>query len=165
MQGPHVGPFFMTKITKVIVSPEFANGPFDYATWTDMAFMTPDEIARMSSWVSDILDGKTHVGANKPSWLSKGSLAPGAEPYRDNNIWHYHCGPYKPKDFGTAVTNDCLDVNYDGHHCAAVYHYAKNADTIVVLGYSRSHSPFPTPGSKKNPLVARGALVTATFIP
>jgi len=151
----------MTKITKVILLPEFTEGAFDNATWTDMSHMTPDEIARMSSWVADVLEGKAHVGANKPSWLSKGELARGAEPYRDSNVWHYHCGPYRPKDYGTALTNNCLDANYDGHHSTSVYHYAKNADTIVVVGYSRSHSPFPIPGGKKNPLVARGTQVTA----
>lgn len=152
----------MTKITKVILHPDFTSGGFNYHTWTDMSHMTPDEVARMSSWVTDVLGGKTHVGANKPSWLAQGALAPGAEPYRDSNIWHYHCGPYKLKDYGTALTNNSLDANPDGHHCGPVYHYTKNAETIVVLGYSRSHSPFPIPTSKKNPLVARGAYATNT---
>ena len=152
----------MTKITKVLFHREFTEGEFNYPTSTDMGFMTDGELERMSAWLADIVEGNSHVGANKPSWISKGALAPGAEPYRDNNIWHYHCGPYNPKSHGTALTDNTLAANYDGHQSAQVYHYAKNADTIVVLGYSRLHNPFPTPGSKKNPVIGRSIAIANT---
>lgn len=152
----------MTKITKVLFQSQFIDGEFNWPTSTDMGFMTDEETERMFAWLADIVAGKAHVGANKPSWLVKGILAPGAEPYLDNNIWHYHCGPYNVKSHGTELTDNTLAENYDGHHSAQVYHYAKKADTIIVLGYSRLHNPFPIPTSKKNPLVARGLAVEDT---
>lgn len=139
----------MTKITKVLFQRQFVDGAYDFPTATDLGFMTDAELERLQEWVADIIAGKPHVGANKPSWLAGGVLARGAEPYRDHGIWHYHCGPYKPTAYGTALTDNTLAANYDGHHSGPVYHYAKKADTIVVLGFSRLHNPFPLPTSKK----------------
>jgi hypothetical protein len=152
----------MTKITKVLFHREFTEGEFNFATATDLAHMSDEEVERMSVWLADVVAGKEHVGANKPSGFSKGIPIVGAELYRDNNIWHYHCGPYKAKDYGTALTDNTLGENLDGHHSAQVYHYAKHADTIIVLGYSRLHNPFPTQSSKKNPVVGRGMAVENT---
>ena len=146
----------MTKITKVLFQREFTDGNFDGATATDLAHMRDEEIELMFAWLADVVAGKSHVGANKPSWLKNNALVPGAEPYRDNNIWHYHCGPYNANRHGTKLTDNTLAANYDGHHSAQVYHYSKNGETIVILGYSRQHNPFPKPSSAKNPVATRG---------
>ena len=145
----------MTIIKKVVFHKSFLEGRLDSATATDMAIMTPDEVQRMSDWLVNVISGKSHVGANKPSWMANGAFVPGTELYRDCNIWHYHCGPYKKAD-GTKLTDNTFNANYDGRHSGPVYHYAKQGDTIIVLGFSRMHNPFPLVRSKKNPLGARG---------
>jgi len=147
----------MTKITKVHFHQKFLSGNFNYPTATDLPFMTTDEINVLYGWLSDILAGNTHVGANKPSGFKNGVPIPGADLYRDNNIWHYHCGPYlKNDDPPPQLTDNTLAENHLGRHSGPVYHYAKKHDTIIVLGFSRLHNPFPVLTSKKNPLQVRG---------
>lgn len=144
----------MTIIKKVLFHQQFAEGRVDKPTATDLAIMSDAEVERLFLWLADIVEGKSHEGANKPSWMSTNGFIPGTELYRDNKIWHYHCGPYRKA--GSARTDATLAANYDGRHSGPVYHYSKQADTIIVLGYSRIHNPFPIPTSKRNPLGERG---------
>lgn len=147
----------MTKITKVKIHQLFASGSTNEATSTDMQFMTGLEAETMSSWIEAILRGDLHPGVNKPSYLENGVFRPGTEAYRDNDIWHYHCGPYLKKDDPPQqYTDNTFAINLLGRRSAPIYHYSKQSDTIIVLGYSRLHCPFPLPTSKKNPIPARG---------
>ena len=147
----------MTKITKVHFHQKFLVGGFDFPTATDLPFMTSDEVNRLYGWLTDILDGKSHVGTNKPSGYKNGTPIIGAELYRANNIWHYHCGPYlKNDDPPQQLTDNTLAENALGRLSAPVYHYAKNHEAIIVLGFSRLHNPFPILTSAKNPLQLRG---------
>jgi hypothetical protein len=146
----------MATITKVKLHRQFAEGKVDRPTLTDLGFMSDDEVALLLSWLSDIVAGNNHVGKNKPSWLANGFFIPGTELYRDNDIWHYHCGPYLRQDGPPKRwTDNTLALNNNGKHSAQVYHYSKQSDTIIVLGYSRQHIPFPVAASKKNPLRIR----------
>ncbi|MDP3672044.1 MAG: hypothetical protein Q8R69_20435 [Telluria sp.] len=154
----------MTIIKKVLFHTMFAEGKKDKPITTDLPHMSDDEIDRLSKWIEDIVAGSSHVGANKPSWIANGVFVPGTELYRDNNIWHYHCGPYlkqpgPPQQF----TDNTLSVNNHGKTSGPVYHYAKKADSIILIGFSRLHVPFPLATSKKNPLRTRAYALDQTM--
>lgn len=142
----------MTKITNVYFHPKFETGNSDTDKMTDKPFMSADELARLASWVANILSGTPHVGLNKPSWLENDSEIFGAELYKQHDVWHYHCGPYENAIGRYAQTDANLYKNNKGKPSAAVYHYAKHDDVIVVLGYSKIHNPFPKASSRSNPL-------------
>ena len=142
----------MTKIRAVHFHPGFETGQSDKPALTDAPFMTEKEQERMEQWVLDIMTGQPLEGLNKPSWTHGGATLSSAKAYRDNNVWHYHCGPYRSVPPGHRMTGCDLPENLMGKPSAAIYHYAKQHDVIVVLGFSREHIPFPDAMSRKNPL-------------
>ena len=70
---------------KAFVSPlihihvKFANGSLDGPFLVDLMNMSEDEDDALAAWLSDLSQGKTHLGRNKPSWLwnQDGSPKPG----------------------------------------------------------------------------------------
>lgn len=60
---------------KAFVSPlihihvKFANGSLDGPFLVDLMNMSEDEDDALAAWLSDLSQGKTHLGRNKPSWL------------------------------------------------------------------------------------------------
>lgn len=46
-----------------------------------------------------------------------------------------------------------------------VYHYAKQADTIILIGYSREHVPFPIATSKRGRIRWAACSSHLTFLP
>jgi hypothetical protein len=53
------------------------------------------------------------------------------------------------------MTDSLLSENNQGKSSPQIYHYAKQYDVIIVLGFSRMHIPFPDANSKRNPLRTR----------
>lgn len=147
--------FDMTKIKNVYFHPKFENGTSNTNKMTDKPFMSPDELASLAAWVANILSGQAQDGLNKPSWIDNNTELVGAELYKKNNVWHYHCGPYAGATSCYSKTDASLNHNSGGAHSAAAYHYAKHNDVIVVLGYSKIHTPFPKATSRSNPLKYR----------
>jgi|SRR5471030_606078 len=143
---------YMTKINDVYLHPRFEFGTTDKASVTDMPFMTDDEKLRLALWMNGILDGEEHEGLNKPSWTNGGQVIPKTQAYQDNNVWHYHCGPYTSAYANHRMTDSLLSENNQGKSSPEIYHYAKQQDVIIVLGFSRSHLPFPDATSKTNPI-------------
>ncbi len=118
--------------------------------------MTDPEKMRLALWIADILGGAEHEGLNKPSWINDGKVIKAAHSYQKNNVWHYHCGPYTKVPPNHKMTDSVLSENNNGKPSSEIYHYAKHQDVIIVLGFSRTHIPFPAADSKTNPIRARG---------
>lgn len=146
----------MTIIKEVYLHPKFEYGVSDKDFLTDLPFMTPDEKVRLALWVSGIVQGLSHEGMNKPSWLNNGQMIPAAQDYKKNNVWHYHCGPYGNASETDKITENTFDENTYGRRSSQIFHYTKQKDIIIVLGYSRKHIPFPAGNSRSNPLRNRG---------
>lgn len=105
--------------------------------------LSPGESEAFYNWVKDLLAGHSHSGRNKESWIDKnGGEIAGAASYKNNNGWHYHCGP-TIYSTGTVDTPPTLDRNMLGDSTEEAVHYSKAfSGTIVILGYSRKHVPF-----------------------
>lgn len=143
----------MTTIKYAYAHPAFRTGKNNQPNLVDLQFMSPIEQVRLADWMRDVGAGMEHEGRNKPSWLFKGLEVAAAKVYKQNNIWHYHCGPYEgAQPYTHQMTDDMLSENNLGRTSGPVYHYAKQHDTIIVIGYSRIHEPFPDPMSRSNPL-------------
>jgi len=143
----------MTKIKYAYAHPAFRDGKCNRPSLVDLSFMTPEEQIRLALWMRNVGEGMEHEGRNKPSWLFRSLELAAAKVYKQNNIWHYHCGPYEgsyPRNH--QMTDNRLSENNDGRTSGPVYHYAKQQDSVIVIGYSRIHEPFPTSTSKSNPL-------------
>jgi hypothetical protein len=97
--------------------------------------------------------------------MRNGREIPAAALYKKYNIWHYHCGPTynEPISYDHQVTDSLLSHNEFGRKSPEVYHYAKQDDVIIVLGYSRLHKPFPDPESRSNPVGNRGLNLAAAI--
>lgn len=141
----------------------FADGDMDEDFLVDLPQMTDAEADRLADWIHDILEGKPHKGRNKPSSKrnSDDSLQPGS--YRDNDVWHYHCGPRFKRRSGWAMTPADLRHNEAGQTSAQCYHYSKLKKPMLglprdltILGYSCDHEPFLEDTDPSNPLRKRG---------
>lgn len=143
----------MTKIKYAYPHPSFRNGTSNGPNLVDLNYMTQDEQIQLALWMRDVGAGMEHEGRNKPSWLFKSLELAAAKVYKQNNIWHYHCGPYDGAyPHNHQMTDNWLSENNSGRTSGPVYHYAKQQDAIIVIGYSRVHEPFPNPMSRSNPL-------------
>jgi hypothetical protein len=148
----------MTKITEIHFHPSFEFGKTDEPNVTDWPLMTEGEQNRLANWMADILGGESVIGLNKPSWTNNGQVMKHAKVYQDNNVWHYHCGPsYVPSPAGYIMTDCMLSQNLRGKASPEIYHYAKQQELLIVLGFSRQHIPFPDPMSRSNPLRYRSS--------
>jgi hypothetical protein len=155
----------MTTTRKILFHQDFVSGRLDTPTFVDLGYMKALDLGNLKTWFTRVLRGEQLEGLNKPSWMTNGGIEiNGAELYKQNNIWHYHCGVYvnQPGD-PIAWTNANLDMNVQGKTSAAVYHYAKTSDAIVILGYSPEHVPFPGATDPNNPLVSRTSRLTKTL--
>lgn len=145
---------------------KFANGLLDGPFLVDLMNMDEDEDDALAAWLSDLSQGSTHPGRNKPSWLLNQDGSPKPGTYYRNEIWHYHCGPtFRPNDAATP-TAPSLPHNENGLTSASCIHYSKlvkpmlaEQREITILGYSRDHAPFLKDDDRSNPLRTRAAKV------
>ncbi|WP_313795356.1 hypothetical protein [Serratia sp. (in: enterobacteria)] len=126
------------------------NSNTDFAV--DGPHLTDDEIRVIQKFMEDIAQGNPLRGKNKPSWVDDDhNFIPGTEGYREENYWHYHCGPAWKKFTFRGFTYD-LKFNPGGEHSKQCIHYAKiSEDQISIVGYSRDHLPFKLSRHKDNP--------------
>lgn len=145
---------------------KFANGSLDGPFLVDLMNMGEDEDDALAAWLSDLSQGNTHPGRNKPSWPWSQDSSPRPGTYCRNEIWHYHCGPgFRPNGAATPTAAG-LPHNENGLTSGACIHYSKLAKPmlaerreITVLGYSRDHAPFLRDDDRSNPLRSRAAKV------
>lgn len=141
---------------KVELSQSFIKGNSNTEYFKDIPFMNDNELKTLYDFMRNIEQGMPLRGKNKPSWLDDNSLEdlPNTEIYKQNNCWHYHCGPYAKSKKFYAVRQ--LKLNINGETSSAVIHYQKITDThIFIIAYSPIHIPFPNVFMRPNPLIDR----------
>jgi hypothetical protein len=126
--------------------------------FVDYPAMTKTEKLILVKWIHNILEENDHEGSNKESWLiikyGNTRLAPTADTYRTNQLWHYHFGNDYTSNGGVMTLWD-LPSNDDGGKSAAVIHYKKMAGNVLVIAFAREHLPFPKISDHGNKLRSR----------
>lgn len=150
----------------VYVHKAFRSGASKGGMWADMPHMTQDELLALAKFIHGILKRQDLEGSNKASFLAgtnheiRGAEAQKIQPYKDWAAWHYHCGPGYG-DAGVEPTEWCLFANMKGRQSPEVIHYSKKKvqpppeREITIIGFSRTHVPFPEPLEPGNPLMSR----------
>ncbi|MFZ7173999.1 hypothetical protein ACLSYX_04095 [[Pasteurella] aerogenes] len=137
------------------LSKSFQKGSLNTLFFKDIPFMTDDELRLLFDFMQQVSSKKRLRGKNKPSWQDDNlDIIPGTDKYQQNNIWHYHCGPYAD----TAILNLMgeLKLNLNGETSGPVIHYQKVTDNhILILAFSPLHEPFPREQDSSNPLIER----------
>ncbi len=136
---------------------DFFSGSRDSQFHVDIPKLTADEYARLEAFIDFVLDAEDLSGRNKPSYTDEnGKPIYSAILYSHTNAWHYHSGPYS-RIHGTVKTPPHLPENLKGASSAEIVHYIKDESnkTIILIGYSREHIPFPKSDSRSNPLRTR----------
>ncbi|EKP1132995.1 TPA: hypothetical protein ACYEOW_001175 [Raoultella terrigena] len=134
------------------LSASFREGTNNSSFCTDWPFLTNDEQRKIAQLVVDLGAGTSLVGKNKPSHVYDdfGKIK-GSDGYEECGYWHYHCGitwiPHTYKCHTIA-----LRFNPDGMASDECIHYYKeDEDKIVIVGYSKQHSPFMLSDVPGNP--------------
>lgn len=123
----------------------FASGSLNEAEFVDLPFMKEEHVKALQKFISRLANGEGLEGKNKPSWLNDNlDEIKNTQSYKDNNYWHYHCGPGYSNSSLKSITYN-LNMNLDGMTSPEVIHYQKESDgTILIVGFSPEHIPFPT---------------------
>ncbi|MDH2997158.1 hypothetical protein A1D22_05660 [Pasteurellaceae bacterium LFhippo2] len=118
-----------------------------------MPFLSEEQRQLLFSFAKDVMQDKALMGKNKPSWLNDNlDEIIGAEDYKENSYWHYHCGEFNPNSKIRSLTYQ-LKLNLDGLTSRAVIHYQKvSEDEITIVAFSPEHIPFPKVDDPDNPL-------------
>lgn len=114
------------------------NGFIDYPN------LNAQQARAVDRFVYSVSHGHQLPGKNKPSWQDNhGDPLPNTQSYKQENFWHYHCGPSYSQRAITCMTFD-LKINIDGITSAEVLFYVKESDdSITVEGFCANHYPFP----------------------
>ena len=136
----------------VRISDGFIQGTSNIPFAIDGQHLTDNELEIIQKFLEDVINGRSLVGKNKPSWVDDNyDKIPGSDNYEQENYWHYHCGP-SWKDY--TFKNHTVDLNFNpsGKHSKECIHYSKFDDEIVIVGFSRDHIPFLSSDNGNNPL-------------
>ncbi|MBQ4781240.1 hypothetical protein F9U38_12050 [Pectobacterium versatile] len=135
------------------ISGFFRDGDNNTEFCTDWKFLTADEKTNILEFIKEISTKEYINGKNKESWVDDNHHdIQGAEGYKEENYWHYHCGP---KWFQTKLKSitKCMHFNPDGLSSYECIHYYPSSETkneIIIVGYSRNHIPFLLPSDPDN---------------
>ncbi len=131
----------------------FQKGTLNEEFFVDLPQMDQTQRGALAKFIQNVTNGAPLPGKNKPSHLNDNlDKIPGTNSYEDGNYWHYHCGPEYGNPSNFAMTFD-LGLNLNGSTSAEVIHYIKEEpDSIVIVGYSPKHTPFPNSDDGNNPL-------------
>lgn len=131
----------------------FQKGSLDEEFFTDLPKMNQEQKQALAKFISHVTNGQSLPGKNKPSYLNDSlEKIPGTSAYEEGNYWHYHCGPGYNSSSNFSMTFD-LGINLNGSTSSEVIHYIKeNRDSILIVGYSPKHIPFPNSDDGTNPL-------------
>lgn len=140
---------------KVELSKQFKEGRLNTPFFKDIQEMSDDELKLIFDFMKDVEQGKSLRGKNKPSWQDDNlDDIINTQTYQQNNIWHYHCGPYPQSSKYNAMSG--LKLNLNGETSGAVIHYQKITDDhIIIIAFSPKHEPFPREWESPNPLIER----------
>lgn len=129
---------------KIWLAEDFSGGNVNTSEFVDLPYMQQGHVVALRDFISKVTKGEPLVGKNKPSWLDDNlDEICHTESYKDNDYWHYHCGPSYSQSAVRSMTYD-LGLNLDGLTSAEVIHYQKNSDgSVLVVGFSPNHIPFP----------------------
>ncbi|HHL1593982.1 hypothetical protein [Klebsiella quasipneumoniae] len=138
---------------KGTLSGYFRDGENDTEFCTDWKFLTKEEKTEIINFIKEIAEKEFITGKNKESWVDDNHQdIPGADGYRDENYWHYHCGPDWAGGRLKSMTK-CLFFNPGGmasQQCIHYYPLENEENEIVIIGYSRNHIPFLLPDDPNN---------------
>ncbi len=139
----------------VLFSNAFETGNLNTDFFQDVPYLNDIQIELLLNFVECVEKGFPLKGRNKTSWQDRlGNEIPDTELYKQNNCWHYHCGPYN-QDLPDYYTVN-LELNLSGLTSSAVLHYQKlDEHTIFLLAYSPKHIPFPKSSDIGNPVLGR----------
>ncbi|TCK09069.1 hypothetical protein [Marinobacterium mangrovicola] len=133
--------------TAVYLHHDFELGSRNDNELCDYRYLTYQERTLFHEFIIDVEDGAELLGRNKSSCTnSQGDELHSRQAnfYRSHRLWHYHIGPYSNKN---AVKKTIRSTNLQGARSAAVIHYRwfgpLDTSSIVILGFSRDHNPFP----------------------
>ena len=140
---------------KIELSKQFQEGRLNTPFFKDIQAMSDDELQLIFDFMQSIEQGKRLSGKNKPSWLDDNlNDIPNTEVYKQNEIWHYHCGPYNKGSRYSPMSG--LKMNLNGETSGPVIHYQKISDEhIVIIAFSPQHEPFPREWDTPNPIIDR----------
>ena len=139
---------------KVRLDTPFQEGTLDEDFFTDLPQMDQTQKKALAKFIKNVTDGEPLPGKNKPSHLNDNlQKIPGTDAYEEGRYWHYHCGPDYGNSSKFSMTFD-LQLNLNGSTSAEVIHYIKEeeANSILIVGYSPKHTPFPNSDDGNNPL-------------
>lgn len=144
----------MTIFDKIDIAESFKTGSANDDQFVDYPHMSVEQLQSLATFVAGVVNRQPLKGKNKPSWLDDNHQEiPNSSNYRDNDYWHYHCGPEYSGGSVRSMTFN-LNMNLSGLTSAEVIHYQKiyETGTIRVLGFSPSHEPFPRADDEANVL-------------
>ncbi|WP_032092070.1 hypothetical protein [Necropsobacter rosorum] len=141
---------------KVELSKQFKEGRLNTPFFKDIQVMTDDELKLIFDFMQAVEQGKPLRGKNKPSWIDDNlNKIIHTELYQENNIWHYHCGPYNATSTKYHAVSR-LKLNLEGETSGPIIHYQKISDDhILIIAFSPKHEPFPREWDVPNPLIDR----------
>lgn len=139
----------------VELSKQFKKGRLNTPFFKDIPCMNDDELNLLFYFMKCVSNGEPLRGKNKPSWQDDDLHdIPNTESYQQNNIWHYHCGPYAESTIFNPMRD--LKINLNGETSGPVIHYQKITDNhILIIAFSPNHEPFPRQWEQSNPLINR----------
>ena len=129
---------------KIELSKQFQEGRLNTPFFKDIQAMSDEELQLIFDFMQSIEQGKRLSGKNKPSWLDDNlNDIPNTEVYKQNEIWHYHCGPYNKGSKYNPMSG--LKMNLDGETSGPVIHYQKISDEhIVIIAFFPTTQTIPT---------------------
>lgn len=137
------------------LSNKFKKGRLNTPFFKDIPYMNDDELALLFDFMRCVSDHILLRGKNKPSWQDDNlDDIPNTKSYQQNNIWHYHCGPYAESTIFNPMRD--LKINLNGETSGPVIHYQKITDNhILIIAFSPNHEPFPRAWDTPNPIIDR----------
>jgi len=139
---------------KVELDPVFEDGELDTEYFKDFPNLSDKQLIHLGTFVDKVSTGDPLLGKNKPSWLDDNQKElQNSHSYKQGNYWHYHCGDFVEGAKVKSLTYK-LGLNLNGLTSSSVIHYTKEDTTVVVMGYSPIHIPFPASDHpyRSNPL-------------
>lgn len=144
----------MVKFTVRLDEP-FQSGDLNEKSFVDLPHMDKTQKSALAKFIAQATNGEPLPGKNKPSYLNDNlEKIPGTDAYENGHYWHYHCGPNYGSNINFAMTFD-LQMNLNGYPSPEVIHYIKEEKdpaSILIVGYSPTHIPFPNSDDGNNPL-------------
>lgn len=140
---------------KIELSKQFKEGRLNTPFFKDIQAMSDEELKLIFDFMQSVKQGQRLRGKNRPSWIDDNlNDIPNTEVYQQNNIWHYHCGPYAESTIFNPMRD--LKINLNGETSGPVIHYQKITDNhILIIAFSPNHEPFPHAWDTPNPIIDR----------